>query len=197
MSSRIASSIARLLTEPRTLSASMFLTYRRSKAAGIGRTSRRASEICSTCLPASSTPARCGGDVGVVREGVPRAEDEVVQRSDRDELADQRRAVIGALAEADRAHQCKRPDRRRHPALDQFDAGDERRRHGAETDRQHAESSLGRRHRRRRRWVHDRRIYDALDAAADAPGGAGVPNRVFTLCNDATWPSSVPPIACC
>ena len=58
MSSRIASSIERLSTEGRTLSASMFLTYVRSKAAAIGRTSRRASEICSTCRPASSTPAR-------------------------------------------------------------------------------------------------------------------------------------------
>ena len=58
MSSRIASSIARLPIAPLTLSASMFLTYVRSNAAGIGRTSRSASEICSTCLPASSTPAR-------------------------------------------------------------------------------------------------------------------------------------------
>jgi hypothetical protein len=58
MSSRIASSIARLPMLPLMLSASMFLTYVRSKAAGIGRTARSASEICSTCLPASSTPAR-------------------------------------------------------------------------------------------------------------------------------------------
>ncbi len=58
MSSRIALSIARLLTVPMVLSASMRFTYSRSKAAFIGRTSRSASLICSMCLPPSSTPAR-------------------------------------------------------------------------------------------------------------------------------------------
>ena len=58
MSSRIDSSIARLEILPLVLSASMFLTYERSNAAGIGRMSRRASATCSMCLPPSSTPAR-------------------------------------------------------------------------------------------------------------------------------------------
>ena len=58
MSSRIASSIDRFGIRPLTLSASMFLTYVRSNAAAIGRTSRSASEIASMWRPASSTPAR-------------------------------------------------------------------------------------------------------------------------------------------
>ena len=58
MSSRIVFSIDRLSIDAWTLPASMFLTYERSNAAAIGRTSRSTSEICSMCLPASSTPAR-------------------------------------------------------------------------------------------------------------------------------------------
>jgi hypothetical protein len=44
------------------------------------------------------------GDVGVVGERVPRAEHDVVEAGERDEVADQRGAVVGALAEPDGGH---------------------------------------------------------------------------------------------
>ena len=54
-----------------------------------------------------------GGDVGVVGERVPRPEHDVVEGGERHEVADQRAAVVGALAEADRVHQRQRADRLR------------------------------------------------------------------------------------
>ena len=66
-----------------------------------------------------------GGDVGVVGERVPRAEHDVVELGDRHEVLDQRAAVVGALAEADRVHQGQRADRLGQAPLDQLDAGDE------------------------------------------------------------------------
>ena len=143
MSARIASSIARLSTDACTLPASMFLTYVRSNAAAIGRTSRRASEICSMCLPPLEHAGALGGDVGVVGERVPRAEHDVVERGERHEVPDQRAAVVGALAEADRVHQGQRADRLGEAALDELDAGDQRRGDGAEADGEDAEAAVG------------------------------------------------------
>ena len=84
-----------------------------------------------------------GGDVGVVGERIPRAEHDVVERGERHEVADQRGAVVGALAEADGAHLGERADRCGLAALGEFDAGDQRGRHGAEADGEHAELAGG------------------------------------------------------
>ncbi len=85
------------------------------------------------------------GDVGVVGERVPRPEHEIVERGQRHEVVDQRPAVVGALAEADRADLGQRTDWGTHAALDQLDTGDQRRGDGAEADGEHAETTVGRR----------------------------------------------------
>ena len=125
------------------LSASRRFTYSRSNAAGIGRTSRSASEIGLDVLAAVEHAGACRGDVGVVGERIPRAEHDVVERGERHEVVDQRLTVLGALAEADRAHLGERADRRADAAPHQLDAGDQGRGDGAEADREHAEASFG------------------------------------------------------
>ena len=143
MSSRIASSMARLLRSPLVCSPSRLRAYLSSKAALIGRMSRRVSEMASMCLPPSSTPARDGSDVGVVGEHVPRAPDDVLECGERHEVLDQRAAVLGALAQADRAHLRQAADRQAHAPFDQLDAGDQGGRHRTEPDREHAEAARG------------------------------------------------------
>ena len=80
--------------------------------------------------------------VGVVGEGVPGAEDDVVEVCERDELADEGRAVFRALAEADGAHLGERADGPAAAATGVLDAADERRGDGAEADEQDAEAAL-------------------------------------------------------
>ncbi len=82
-----------------------------------------------------------GGDVGVVGEHVPRAPDDVVERGERHEVLDQRAALVGALAEADRAHLRQAADRLAHAPLDQLHAGDEGGGDGPEADGEHAEAA--------------------------------------------------------
>ena len=139
--SRIAFSMLRLLTVCIVLSASMRLTYSRSNAAGIGRTSRRASLDASMCLPPSSTPARVAATYASSGNGshAPKTMSSS-DASGRNSLISGR--VLGALAEPDRAHLGQRTDRRAHAALDQFDAGDQRGRHRAESDGQYAAGGL-------------------------------------------------------
>ena len=143
MSSRIASSIARLLMSPLVCSPSRLRAYLRSNAALIGRMSRSVSEIASMCLPAVEHAGAGGGDVGVVGEHVPRAPHDVLERGERHEVLDQRAAVLGALAEPDRAHLREAADRQAHAALDELDAGDEGGGDRAEADREHAEAARG------------------------------------------------------
>ena len=95
--------------------------------------------IGSMCSWRSRTPHFDGGLVGVVGEGVPGAEDDVVEVGQRHEVLDQRHAVVGALAEADRAHLGQRADGLAGAAPGVLDAGDEGRRDGAEADEQDAE----------------------------------------------------------
>ena len=95
-------------------------------------------------------PGALGGDVGVVGERVPRAEHDVVELGDRGEVLDQRAAVVGALAEADRVHQGQRADRLGQAPLHQLDAGDEGGGDGAEADGEDAEAPVGRLHGRGR-----------------------------------------------
>jgi len=60
-----------------------------------------------------------------------------------DEILDQRRAVVGALAEADGAHLGERTDRGGEAAAGEFDAGDEGARHGSEPHGEHTELAGG------------------------------------------------------
>ena len=85
------------------------------------------------------------GRVGVVRHRVPGAEDEVLQIRQGHEVPDERRPALGALAQPDGPHLGERADRLGRAAADVLDAGDERRRHGAEPDAEHSELPLGRR----------------------------------------------------
>ena len=80
--------------------------------------------------------------VGVVGEGVPGAEDDVVEVRERDELADEGRAVFRSLAKADGAHLGERADGLAAAATGVLDAGDERRGDGAEADEKDAEAAL-------------------------------------------------------
>ena len=84
-----------------------------------------------------------GCDVGIVRERVPCTEHDVVERRDRHEVLDQRAAIVGALAEADVAHLGQAADGKRYASLHQFDTGDERGRHSAQPDGEHAEAAIG------------------------------------------------------
>ena len=77
--------------------------------------------------------------VGVVFEDVPTAEHDVVERGERNEVLDERRPAVGALAEADRAHLRQRADRLGQTAADSENAGDGRRADGAHPDEKNAQ----------------------------------------------------------
>ena len=115
----------------------------RSNAACIGRMSRSASAIGLDVLAGLEHAGADGGDVGVVGEHVPRAPHDVFERGERHEVLDQRAAVLGALAEADRAHLGQAADRQALAPLDQLDAGDQGGGDGAEADGEHAEAAGG------------------------------------------------------
>ena len=77
-------------------------------------------------------------DVGVIRERVPCAPDDVFELGERDEVLDQGRASIGALAESDGVHLGERADRGTKSALGEFDARDQGGGNGAKPDGQNA-----------------------------------------------------------
>ena len=81
--------------------------------------------------------------VAVVLEDVPAAEHEIVERRQRHDVADLRRASFGPLAETDRAHLRQRADRLGESLANGEHAGDRRRADGAEADEQDAELSAG------------------------------------------------------
>ena len=94
--------------------------------------------------PAPQHLGVAGGLVAVVLEDVPAAEDEVVERGERDEIPDQGRAPVGPLAETDRAHLRERPGRRGESLANRVNTGDEGRADGAETSEQNPEAPRGR-----------------------------------------------------
>ena len=94
-------------------------------------------------LAALEHAGAAGRDVGVVRERIPRAEDDVVEIGEGHELLDQRSAAIGALAETDGVHLGEAADGLAESLLHQLDAGDEGGRDGAEAHREHAEAAGG------------------------------------------------------
>jgi hypothetical protein len=83
--------------------------------------------------------------VAVFLEDVPAAEHDVFEAGQRDEIADSRRTVVGALAEANRRHLGERPNRLGETFTDSDDAGDGGGAHRAESDQQHAEPAVRRR----------------------------------------------------
>ncbi len=82
---------------------------------------------------------RLGGLVGVVFEDVPAAKHHVVERGQRNEVLDERRTALGALAEPHRSHLRQRADRLGQTAADGEDAGDGRRADGAHPDEKNAQ----------------------------------------------------------
>ena len=75
--------------------------------------------------------------VGVICDGVPRAEHKLVQLSERHNLAHQRRPSFRPLPQPDRPHLRQRPNRAACPPASMLDARDERRRHSSQPDQQH------------------------------------------------------------
>ncbi len=84
-----------------------------------------------------------GALVDVVFEDVPAGEDDVVQIGERNKFLDQRRLVVGALAQADGAHLRERADWLGQPAPHRFNAGDHRGGHGAQANHHHSQLALG------------------------------------------------------
>jgi hypothetical protein len=83
--------------------------------------------------------------VDVVLENIPAGEDHIVQVRQRNKVLDQRRMVIGALAQPDGAHLRKRADRLGQSAAHRFHAGDHRGGHRAKANHHHAQLALRRR----------------------------------------------------
>src|SRR4029079_17674619 len=76
--------------------------------------------------------------VAVVRENVPSAKDDVVERRERDHVADPGRASLGTLAKTNGPHLRERTDRFRDPFAYGENTGDCGRADRAETNEQHA-----------------------------------------------------------
>ena len=72
------------------------------------------------------------------------AEDDVVEAGQRHEILDQRRPVLGAFPEANRAHLGERPDGFGQAFPNGHDAGNCRGADGPEADEQNADFSAGR-----------------------------------------------------
>jgi hypothetical protein len=77
--------------------------------------------------------------VAVLFEDVPAAEHQIVQRGERHDIADSRRAILGSLPEADGAHLGERADWFGKAVADGEDAGDCRGADRAETNQQDTE----------------------------------------------------------
>lgn len=85
-----------------------------------------------------------GGFVGVIREGVPAAEDDVIQVGELDEFFDFRDASFGAAAEANGAHLGERSHGHGCAPTDEFDSGHQCSADGAHAGRQYTEFSFWR-----------------------------------------------------
>jgi hypothetical protein len=89
-----------------------------------------------------------GGLVDVVLEDVPAGEDHVVEFGQRHKILDQRRFVVGALAQANRPHLRQRSDRLGQSAADGLHSGDHCGGDGAQADHHHTQFARGGRNRR-------------------------------------------------
>src|SRR6266542_591493 len=83
-----------------------------------------------------------GALVSVVGEQVPGSETELIEAGERNEVFDERRAVVGAFAEPDRRQLGQRPDGRGESPPREKAPRDERRRDGTEPGEQDAELSV-------------------------------------------------------
>ncbi len=92
-----------------------------------------------------------GGDEGIVGNGVPCAEVELMEGGQRDQVPDPRDPLLVTSAEADRAELGQGADRLARTAPDGLDPGDQRGPNGAETHAEDGEPSLSRRDPRRSR----------------------------------------------
>ncbi len=124
MSSRSCSARSRLFAARLTLGPSSRFTYERSKAAGMGSMAESRSRMGSRCLP-SSTSARLGRLVRVVRKHVPAGELQVVQRREIQQILDQGIPVVGPRPQSDRLHLGDGPDRLRQSPPYRLDTRDE------------------------------------------------------------------------
>ena len=89
-------------------------------------------------------PRLHGALVSVVGDGIPRAEHEVLEPRQRDEVLDERSGPLGPLAQSNGLHLGQGADRLGQAAPGGLDAGDEGGGHRAEAGQQYAELTLGR-----------------------------------------------------
>ena len=88
-------------------------------------------------------PGPAGGDEGVVGERVPRAEVELVEGGQRDQVADPGDPLLVTAAEADRPELGEGSDRLARADPDRLDPGDQRGPDGAQSHAEHGEPSVG------------------------------------------------------
>jgi len=79
-------------------------------------------------------PGVKGSFIGIVFEDVPRSEHQIVYGRQRNEIAQQRRAVVGSLAQSNSPHLCQRADGFGNTSLDGFDPGNKGGAHRAQSD---------------------------------------------------------------
>ena len=94
-------------------------------------------------LPGVEHPGAHGRLVAGLPVNVPAAEDQVIQRSQGDEVLDQGDPIFGALAQPDRSHLGEGPDRRSFLPANGFDSGNEGGRHGAHPGKKNSQLAPG------------------------------------------------------
>jgi hypothetical protein len=88
-------------------------------------------------------PGPAGGDESVVGERVPRAEVELVEGGQGDQVADPGDTLLVTAAEADRPELGEGSDRLARAGPDRLDPGDQRGPDGAEPHAEHGELAVG------------------------------------------------------
>ena len=85
------------------------------------------------------------GLVRIILEKIPASKNQVIEVCQRNQLLNQRRVVVGALAKTNRSELSKRPYRLGFSFADQLHAGHQRRAYRAHSGQQHSQFSFGRR----------------------------------------------------
>jgi hypothetical protein len=110
---------------------------------GLDRLEERSDRLDMLVAVQHSRPER--GGIGIVRNRVPGAEDQVLERGQGDEVTDEWSALLATLAEPDGTHLGDRTDGPGRPAADILHAGDERRCDRTQPHTQHPKLPLSRR----------------------------------------------------
>ncbi len=111
-------------------------------------------------------PGVDGTRVSVVGNGIPGAEDQLLQIRQRNEILDERSPLLGPLPETNGLHLGEAAHGLGDPPSEGLDAGYERGRHGPETGEQDAELALGGSNiRTLRHWI------SSLNCAHESPRG--------------------------